>query len=163
MKDRIIRWLRRPAVVAAVGALIVAGPFAVRTLPAGADGPTAHHTSPVVGTWVGLVHGAQYEEHLYQFHADGTLEGTNPQRVQEKPDGTGVNDSLAMGTWRMERGRVVGTFVELNAHQATHKPADMLTVKFTIEVHGDHLTGSAKVFVGAEQVPDATFDFRRVV
>jgi hypothetical protein len=62
----------------------------------------------------------------------------------------------------MERGQVVGVFVELNANQTTHKPADRLTVRFALVVHGDHLTGSAKVFVGAQQVPDATFDFQRV-
>jgi hypothetical protein len=162
MKAKIVQWLRRPAVVAAVGALIVAGPLAVRTLPAMADGPSAHHTAPVVGTWVGQVHGAQYEDHLYQFHTDGTMEGTNPQRVQEKPDGTGVNDSLAMGSWHMEHGQVVGVFLELNANQTTHKQADTLTVRFTLEVHGDHLTGTAKVWVGTQQVPDASFNFSRV-
>jgi hypothetical protein len=140
-----------------LGALVVL----LNVTPAQAGHPR-QATSPAVGSWIGQVHGAQYEDHLYQFHADGTMEGTNPQRVQEKPDGTGVNDSLAMGSWHMERGKVVGVFLELNANQTTHKPAPNLTVRFTLEVHGDHLTGTAKVWVGDEQVPDASFDLRRI-
>lgn len=147
----------------AISALVTAPLTLLAALatPSQADHPRPV-TSPAVGSWVGQVHGAQYEDHLYQFHADGTMEGTNPQRVQEKPDGTGVNDSLAMGSWRMERGKVVGVFIELNANQTTHKPAPNLNVRFTLEVHGDHMTGTAKVWVDSEQVPDASFDLRRI-
>lgn len=148
----VLGWLIGAVVVAVLGFVV----------PAQADHPTAR-TSPVVGSWIGQVHGAQYEDHLYQFHADGTMIGTNPQRVQEKPDGTGVNDSLAVGSWHMEHGHVIGTFIELNANQTTHLRADNLTVHFDLQVHGDHLTGTATVFVGAERVPDASFDFRRIV
>jgi hypothetical protein len=130
--------------------------------PVEADHP-GPHSSPVTGSWIGKVHGAQYEDHLFQFHADGTMISSNPSNVQEKPDGTGVNDSTGQGNWHQERGKVVGTFVELNAGQTTHKPAADLTVRFTVEVHGDHLTGTAKVWVGTEQVPDASFDFQRIV
>lgn len=166
MKSRLIAaWRRaRPFAALLAAAVALTAPItALQMLPAGADSSSTHRTSPVVGTWLGDVHGAQYEPHLLQFHADGTMISSNPSNVQERADGTGVNDSTGQGVWHMERGRVVGTFVELNASQATHQPVDTLTVRFTIEVHGDHLTGSAKVFVGAQQVPDATFDFRRVV
>lgn len=164
MRDKLVAaWvLFRPLIITmAVGAVIGGAVAVISGAPAEADHPSAH-TSPVVGSWIGQVHGAQYEDHLYQFHADGTMIGTNPQRVQEKPDGSGVNDSLAMGNWHMERGHVVGTFVELNANQTTHLPAATLTVKFDLQVHGDHLTGTAKVFVGSVQVPDATFDLARI-
>lgn len=146
-----------------VGALL--GGFVAVLAPgrASADGGLAvRYTSPAIGAWVGQVHGAQYEDHLYAFHSDGTMIGTNPQRVQERADGTGVNDSLAVGAWRLEHGRVVGKFLELNANQSTHAPAATLTVIFNLEAHGDHLTGAAHVFVGTEQVPDATFELSRI-
>ena len=144
----------------ALGAVIVLSLNLVT--PAQADHPKPT-SIPVVGSRIGKVKGAQYEDHMYQFHSDGTMDGVNPTNVQEKPDGTGVNDSKAVGAWHMERGHVVGTFIELNANQTTHKAVDNLTVKFDLQVHGNHLTGTAKVFVGAEQVPDASFDFQRIV
>jgi len=158
--------LLKPFATLALAAVLVTAPVAtinaLSASPAAADSVAIRYTSPAIGAWVGDVHGAQYEPHLYLFHADGTMEGTNPQRVQERADGTGVNDSVAFGVWHMERGRVVGKFLELNANQVTHKPAPTLTVVFSLSVSRDRITGTAQVFVGAERVPDASFDLHRI-
>lgn len=127
--------------------------------------PESHDSRPesIVGTWSVNVAGARYAPHLFQFDDNGNMLSTNPQRVQENPDGSGVNDSIGMGRWRKVHGHYEGRFLELNSHQGTSTPAGTLTVTWSITIDHNHLAGTAKAVVaGDPEVHDATFDGTRV-
>lgn len=124
----------------------------------------ADSRSSIVGTWQVIVAGARYAPHLFQFSQDGGMISTNPQRVQENPDGSGVNDSIGLGEWRRVAQHYEGTFVELNSHQGTSTPAGTLTVTWSITIKNDHLTGTAVARVeGDPDAHPATFDGTRIV
>jgi hypothetical protein len=126
-----------------------------------------HQKSSIVGSWVVDVQGAAFAPHLFVFTDDGVVLTTNPSRVQEKADGSGVNDSLGMGTWRlMRRSHDVyeGTFLQLNATQGTPVPAATLIVTFRIEVSGDHFVGRAQAALSSnpDELFPATFAATRI-
>lgn len=146
------------SMIAALTAALALGTFAGATYQNEHDQREA-----IVGTWSVQVDGARYAPHLFQFGADGGMISTNPQRVQENPDGSGVNDSIGLGQWRKVGKHYEGRFLELNSHQGTSTPAGTLTVTWSITIDHGHLTGTAKAVVaGDPEVHDATFDGSRV-
>ena len=108
----------------------------------------------IVGVWE-VDADAPYKQHLFTFHADGTMTTTNPTNVQENASDAhgGTNDSLGMGVWKTQKKNgvryVVGTFEQLNAFADDHQPTDTLSVSFKITVDGDTFDGPAKVKLGA--------------
>lgn len=114
---------------------------------AGTSSKPDHSPRPsILGAWTVDVQGAAYAPHLFVFLDNGVVLTTNPSRVQEKADGTGVNDSLGMGTWREKNGQIQGTFLQLNALQGTPTPDQTLIVAFRIKV-----SGNGNTFVGNAQ------------
>lgn len=87
----------------------------------------------IVGSWYAVTTGAPYDDHVLQFDYSGNVIISNPSRVQERPDGTGTNDSIGVGAWKYDRGEYVFNFVELNAVQGTGTPAAQTEIRF--EVH----------------------------
>ena len=96
-------------------------------------------SSEIVGSWYAVTTGAPYDDHLLQFDSRGNFLITNPSRVQERPDGTGTNDSVGMGAWRREREHYVFKFVELNAVQGTGTPAPQTEIDFIVTFDSDGL------------------------
>ena len=129
-------WLSIVAVMAlSIGVLVSCGKKEAPPRPA------------IIGAWTLTVEGAAFAPHQFVFLEGGVVLTTNPSRVQEKPDGTGVNDSLGMGTWRATSKAIdtfEGTFTQLNAIQGTGTPADTLIVTFRIKVVGDGFAGKAQ-------------------
>jgi hypothetical protein len=122
----------------------------------------------IVGAWEVNAEGAQYEPHLFTFHADGTMLTTNPTNVQEDPSAPhgGTNDSVGMGVWDVvtEGGQkyVVGTFEQLNAFADDHTEAPKLSVTFKVTVNGDTFAGPAWATVGSGE-GEATLTGERIV
>ncbi len=116
--------------LAAVG-LAPATPLLVHQASTGA------HASPVVGSWFVLVQGAPFAQHLFVFHADGTMLQANPDAGDAH-----TSDSDGIGVWKGSH-TVVGAFVEVNADRATHRHVSTLRVEFKIDVAGDTFTGPA--------------------
>lgn len=117
-----------------------------------------HNSDSIVGAWE-VDADAPYRPHLFTFNADGTMFTTNPTNVQEDagdPHG-GTNDSVGMGTWRIQKDHdvkyVVGTFEQLNAFADDHTPTDKLSVSFKITVDNDAFDGPAVVKLGSFTVP----------
>src|SRR5262245_31016166 len=112
----------------------------------------------IVGSWFVDVDGAPFRPHLMQFHEDGTFLSFNPSRVQEKPDGSGVNDSAGVGVWERlthhpDRAYdYVLSFVELNAVQGTGTSVASLQVTAALRVSHDkqsfHAVAKAKLSDG---------------
>jgi hypothetical protein len=155
-------WRRVFAAFLAVAFLLVLD-FSAEGLCEQEGAAQADSRSSIVGTWQVTVAGARYAPHLFQFSQDGAMLSTNPQRVQENPDGSGVNDSIGMGQWRRVGRHFEGRFVELNAHQGTSTPAGTLTVTWSITIKADHLAGTAVARVeGDPETHPATFDGTRI-
>lgn len=134
---------------------------------AGTSSKPDHSPRPsILGAWAVDVQGAAYAPHLFVFLDSGVVLTTNPSRVQEKPDGTGVNDSLGMGTWRESRGQIQGTFLQLNARQGTPTPDQTLIVTFRIKVSrsGDTFIGNAQAALSGNpsELFPATFTATRI-
>lgn len=93
---------------------------------------------PIVGAWyVDAV--APYRPHLFTFietnPGEGLVFSTNPTNVQDGPNASiAVTDSVGMGHWRAERGKVVGTMWQENALQPARTRGPRLAVTFVVEV-----------------------------
>lgn len=132
---------------------------------AGTSGQSNHQPRPsILGAWSVDVQGAAYAPHLFVFLDNGVVLTTNPSRVQEKADGTGVNDSLGMGTWREKNNRFEGTFLQLNAVQGSPVPAATLIVSFKIKVTGNSFVGNAQAALSSNptELFPATFTATRI-
>ncbi len=153
------------AILASLGAVAATG---VIVGTAGAATTPTTTASPALGitdtSWRLKIVGAQYQDHLWQFHRGGTFIGSNPTNVQEKA-GVGVTDSTAQGTWEITHGKVALTFKELNADATADTPADDLDVTCLITMinQGTGFTGKCIVRSGGVNVGNATFtDVHRI-
>jgi hypothetical protein len=122
----------------------------------------------IVGAWEVAAEGAPYVPHLFTFASDGTVFTTNPTNVQEDPSAPngGTNDSVGMGTWRVEKidgkNYVVGTFEQLNALADTHEPTDKLFVTFKISLEGDDAFGGPAMAKLGDLSAPANLDGTRI-
>jgi len=154
-------------IIPAVVAVLALG-WAVAGSRAMAD--SQNENQSIVGAWE-VDAAAPYRPHLFTFHADGTMTSTNPTNVQESPDRPhgGTNDSLGMGSWRLEKQGearyVVGTFWELNALADSHQPTDTLKVSFKVQLTNDGagFDGPAVVHIGTDVIPSHLTGTQRIV
>ena len=93
----------------------------------------------IVGSWYAVTEGAPYDDHVLQFDNSGNVLINNPSRVQERPDGTGTNDSVGVGAWRYDHGKYLFTFMELNAVQGTGTPAPQTEITFVVTFNSQGL------------------------
>lgn len=134
---------------------------------------TAEHdfdSHSIVGAWE-VDADAPFRPHLFTFHEDGTMTTTNPTNVQEDPSDPhgGTNDSLGMGSWKVEKDHdtkyFVGTFWQLNAFADNHQQTDTLKVSFKVQLtdDGHGFDGPAVVHLGAFTVPSHITGTQRVL
>jgi hypothetical protein len=103
--------------------------------------------SYLVGVWRATTNpgGAPYPDHLLTVHPDGTFLIGNPTNVEQGADLSGINDSVGMGVWHTADifphniGPGVlyvfeASFVQLNAHAASHLPVADLRVAFRVDL-----------------------------
>jgi hypothetical protein len=94
---------------------------------------------PVVGVWLVTAPDAPFARHVMTFHADGTMLQSNPPQGNKDS-----SDSAGMGVWVAEGPRVRGRFAEVSADLDTHAFSGTTFVRFTLEVDGDALRGTAR-------------------
>jgi len=118
-------------------------------------GACGRHTSEkaakpsIVGAWLVEIPEAPFPRHLFVFHADGTVEQSNPDAGD-----AGTSDSNLMGAWEMDGDRITGKVVEITADRATHKLAGQAEMTFTLRVKDDRLEGELHAtFYDAEHKP----------
>jgi hypothetical protein len=84
----------------------------------------------VVGAWYVDTIGAPFAPHGITFHADGTLDLTNPDAAEATN-----SSSAGMGSWvAFGKDEVRGQFFEVNADKGTNQFTTLLVVKFEIKV-----------------------------
>ena len=121
-------------------------PFAALGLIALCAGPAAcgpggagrSAVPPIVGTWVVRAPGAPFPLHMFVFHADGTVEQSNPDAGDPS-----TSDSNLMGAWVREGAAVRGKAVEITADRTTHQLVSRGEVAFSLKVEGDAFSGTA--------------------
>ena len=94
---------------------------------------------PVVGVWVVRAPEAPFPDHVFTFHADGTMVQANPEAGNPAS-----SDSVGMGVWRADGDVVRGRFVEVRADRASGRPGGTGVVAFEVRVTGDAFTGRAE-------------------
>ena len=95
-------------------------------------------TAPVVGAWLVTIPEAPFPLHLFVFHADGTVEQSNPDAGDANS-----SDSNAMGAWRTAGARIEGKLIEVTADRATRQFRARGEIAFTARVSGNTLRGTA--------------------
>ena len=90
----------------------------------------------IVGAWLVEIPEAPFPRHLFVFHANGTVEQSNPDAGD-----AGTSDSNLMGAWETEGDHFKGKVVEITADRATHKLAGQGEMTFTLTVTDDQLKG----------------------
>ncbi len=91
----------------------------------------------VVGAWFVVDAGAPFQQHMYVFNADGTMQQANP----DAGDPT-TSDSDGKGIWIADGGRIRGKWMEITADRSTHKFVSRRELPFEIQVTGDTFTGT---------------------
>jgi hypothetical protein len=125
--------------------------------------PRAGAPNPIIGTWVVDAAGAPFPHHVFQFHADGTMLQANPDAGD-----TNTSDSVAMGVWSANGGRIKGKFVEIMANRSTGEFLSRGEIAFDIKLDGDRFLGTASArFFGLDGAllrgpVSAALDGRRV-
>jgi hypothetical protein len=94
--------------------------------------------SPIVGTWIVKAAEAPFPYHMFIFHADGTMQQSNPDAGDPS-----TSDSSGMGVWLTEGKNIKGKFVEVTADRATHHFVSRGEISFEIQVQDDAFRGSA--------------------
>jgi hypothetical protein len=93
----------------------------------------------IVGAWYVDTVGAPFEPHGITFHADGTLDLTNPDAAEATN-----SSSAGMGSWvQTPKGSARGRFFEVNADKTTNQFTSLLVVTFEFTVNGDTFSGPA--------------------
>jgi hypothetical protein len=100
--------------------------------------PGAHTPHPVVGTWLVTIPEAPFPLHMFAFHADGTVQQSNPDAGDPNS-----SDSSAMGVWVADHDKVRGKIVEVTADRGTHQFLSRGEIAFSLKVEGNALRGSA--------------------
>lgn len=91
-----------------------------------------------VGAWFVSAPDAPFPRHVFVFHADGTMEQSNPDAGD-----AATSDSAGFGEWTLRSGTVAGRFGEVKATRGSGAYAGSGVVSFTLRVRGDRFTGSA--------------------
>jgi hypothetical protein len=95
-------------------------------------------TAAIVGAWVVKMPDAPFPLHMFVFHADGTVEQSNPDSGDPS-----TSDSNLMGGWRSAGEEYQGNLVEITADRVTHKFASRGEIAFELKVTGNAFTGTA--------------------
>ena len=103
-------------------------------------------TLPIVGTWLIQTPEAPFPLHLFIFHADGTVQQSNPDAGD--PD---TSDSNLMGAWEPEGDHIRGRVVELRADRITHRYVSRGEISFILTATADTLNGKASVIFYSPQ------------
>lgn len=112
---------------------------AVALVAAGHPADAATGKASIVGAWYVDTVGAPFEPHGITFHADGTLDLTNPDAAEATN-----SSSAGMGAWQQTpKGSARGRFFEVNADKTTNQFTSILVVTFEFTVSGDTFTGPA--------------------
>ena len=93
---------------------------------------------PIVGAWVVTMPGAPFPMHMFAFHADGTVQQSNPDAGD-----THASDSNLIGAWTRDGQAYRGRLVEVTADRSTGRYAGRVEISFTATVTGDALEGHA--------------------
>jgi hypothetical protein len=121
-------------------------------------------TAAIVGAWVVKAPEAPFPLHLFVFHADGTVQQSNPDAGDPN-----TSDSNLMGAWLPSGDGFKGRLVEITADRTTHQFASRGEISFTLKVSGNAFSGTASaVFYDANGRPvtgplQATLEGERVV
>jgi hypothetical protein len=100
---------------------------------------TSRPVPSVVGAWFVSAPDAPFPRHVFVFHADGTMEQSNPDAGD-----VATSDSAGFGQWSSPRsGEVTGRFGEVKATRDSGAYVGSGVVSFTLTVRGDRFTGSA--------------------
>lgn len=121
----------------------------------GARAADAGNGKGIVGAWYVDTVGAPFEPHGITFHADQTLDLTNPDAAEATN-----SSSAGMGAWETGTKNVYkGRFFEVNADKTTNKFTTILVVTFQITVNGDKFSGpaSASYFDGDRNLVNGPF------
>jgi len=97
-----------------------------------------HDLQPIVGTWVVKIPEAPFPLHVFTFHADGTVQQSNPEAGDPNS-----SDSNAMGVWLTDRDRVKGKLVEITADRTSRQFVSRGEISFSLKVDGNALSGTA--------------------
>lgn len=93
----------------------------------------------IVGAWYVDTVGAPFVPHGITFHADGTLDLTNPDAAEAQN-----SSSAGMGAWVVTANdNARGRFFEVNADKTTNEFTSILVVTFEFTVTGDRFSGPA--------------------
>lgn len=107
--------------------------FAVGTTMAARGNEAEAATGKIVGAWYVDTIGAPFEPHGITFHADGTLDLTNPDAAEATN-----SSSAGMGEWvavRIEgQPGARGSFFEVNADKGTNQFTTILVVRFQVRL-----------------------------
>jgi len=94
---------------------------------------------PIVGVWLVRAPEAPFPLHMFAFHADGTVEQSNPDAGDPR-----TSDSNLMGVWRADGPDVKGRLVEVAADRTTHRFVSRTEISFSLRVTGDSFGGTAE-------------------
>jgi hypothetical protein len=94
--------------------------------------------SVIVGAWVVKIPDAPFPLHMFVFHADGTVEQSNPDAGDAN-----TSDSNLMGAWRIDGDEYAGKMVEITADRNTHQFASRGEISFAVKVSGNTFKGTA--------------------
>lgn len=126
----------------AVGLAVVCGAVLGIVLPAVSmiqrSEAASRPSVSVVGAWFASAPDAPFPRHMFVFHADGTMEQSNPDAGD-----TASSDSAGFGQWSSRSGTVSGAFGEVKAVRGSGVYAGSGVVSFTVVVRGDRFIGGA--------------------
>lgn len=106
-------------------------------------GCQAAHNNPapaaaIVGAWLVNIPDAPFPLHMFVFHADGTVEQSNPDAGDPR-----TSDSNLMGAWRTDGDGYAGRVVEITADRTTHQFASRGEISFAVKLSGNRFKGTA--------------------
>ena len=93
---------------------------------------------PVVGTWLVTIPEAPFPLHMFAFHADGTVQQSNPDAGDPNS-----SDSSAMGVRLADRDGYKGKLIEVTADRTTRQFTSRGEITFWLKVNGNALSGTA--------------------
>jgi hypothetical protein len=101
---------------------------------------SAHGSSHnnIVGAWFVKAPDAPFQYHMFTFHADGTMQQSNPDAGNPN-----TSDSDGHGIWVKSGKQIKGKFVEATADRTTNSFVSRGEISFQIDVDGNSLTGTA--------------------
>ena len=92
----------------------------------------------IVGAWIVKIPDAPFPLHMFAFHADGTVEQSNPDAGDPN-----TSDSNLMGAWRADGDSYRGKLVEITADRISRRFATRGEISFALKVSGNTFEGMA--------------------